>query len=38
VVVENDGDLDKLKEQAKALMDQVLDKGDWEGKEGVGEA
>ena len=38
VVVENDGDLDKLKEQAKALMDQVLDKGDWEGKEGAGEA
>jgi dephospho-CoA kinase len=38
VVVKNDGDLDKLKEQAKALMNQVLGTGDSEGKEGAREA
>jgi dephospho-CoA kinase len=38
VVVENDGDLDKLKEQAKALINQVLSKGDSEGEKEVREA
>jgi dephospho-CoA kinase len=38
VVIENDGNLDKLKEQAKALMNQVLRKGDSEGKKESREA
>jgi len=38
VVVENDRDLDKLKEQAKALMNQVLGKGGSKGEQEVGEA
>jgi dephospho-CoA kinase len=38
VVVENDRDLDKLKEQAKALITQVLGKGGSKGEKEVGEA
>jgi dephospho-CoA kinase len=38
VVVENDGDLDKLKEQARALMNQMLVEGDSDGEKGAGEA
>ncbi|MBV9453455.1 MAG: dephospho-CoA kinase [Rubrobacter sp.] len=38
VVIENDGNLDKLKEQAKTLMNQVLGKGDSEGEKGPREA
>jgi dephospho-CoA kinase len=38
VVVENDGDLDKLKEQARVLVDRVLKKRDSGGEEGAEEA
>lgn len=38
VVVQNDGDLDKLKEQAKALMDRVLKEGSSIGEEEAEEA
>ncbi len=38
VVVENDGDLDKLREQARVLVDRVLKKRDSGGEEGVEEA
>lgn len=38
VVVENDGDLDKLKEQARVLVDRVVKKRDSGGEEGAEEA
>ena len=37
VVVENDGDLDKLREQARVLVDRVLKKRDSGGEEGAEE-
>ena len=38
VVVQNDGDLDKLKEQARVLVDRVLEKKGSGGEEGTEEA
>jgi dephospho-CoA kinase len=38
VVVQNDGDLDKLREQARVLVDQVLEKRGSGGEEGTEEA
>ena len=38
VVVQNDGDLDKLKEQARVLVDRVLEKKGSVGEEGTEEA